>query len=628
MSISLRNQCLLSIVGHLFVSDKGEEGIPISLLALLPLFIRCQLLLLLPVIDVCRLENTPFTHGITMDEIWETLFNKRLPIHQKEQAADEGYDFYTPTEWKKEKGLSCNWKESYFLSLLSFCNESWNTECLCDKPDHFPKDLLYGVCDYYPPTDFYHFFNDGSITSLHGIEMYTTCSAFPERYRTVYDDEKFLNQALFDTLVDVCNVKLKHLVVEFYGSDVFVGIHGYIYAKVKDEGHQQKLSRLFSLLQSVEFTAGEKQDTKIAKTFLDSVIPCDSIERVTFGMFDDDLEFLLSYFLKPAQCHLKYLELGINKAPSPTLFDVLKHQQELTSLTLHFPSGPAIDISNPILQCVTEDLFYRPVFKTFSYSSSINDNFDVILAFLRAFFSSPYPECLSFENIPSIHFDPLPNPLTIQCNEKKSLKLSNCSFSHSFSSLFPPHLVLKSFKMEGEFDHDDYSFITNFSSLESIEVEVFSITSYVNTGNIAAISSLFSIVTASSWNLELKIHDEINTVPILVDALSAIKPGRLHSLNLQESILTEDNALDILEVVFRSLNPTVDPYFELDISYLNLTERFGRSIHEKWKECMAQSQSAVKPLKKIMFSHQVATVEVLMKEMASMVDYCIKFIEY
>ena len=470
-----------------------------------------------------------------MDEIWEILFNKRLPIYQKEQAADEGYNLYTPIEWKNEKGLSCNWKESYFLSLFSFYNRLWDTECYCDKPGHFPKDLLYGVCDYYPPTHFYRFFNDGSITSLHGIEMYTTCSAFPERYRTVYDEEEVLHETLIDTLVDICNVKLKHLVVDFYGNGMYLGPNGekpYDYANLKDETLQQKLSKFLSSLQSVEFIAGDKQDTTIAKTFLDSVIPCDSIERVTFGMFNDNLEFLLSYFLKPSQCHLKYLEVGINKAPSPSLFDVLKHQQELVSLTLYFPSGPAIDIGNPILQCITEDLFYRPVFKAFSYSSSVNENIDVILAFLRAFFSSPYPECLSFENIPSIHFDPFPNPLTIECKEKKSLKLSNCSFSHSFSSLFPPHLVLKSLEIEGEFDRNGNSCITIFSSLESIEVEVFSITCYVNAENIAIISSLFSIVNAKCWNLELKkIHDQSNTVPILVDALSAIKPGCLHLKN-------------------------------------------------------------------------------------------------
>uniref|UniRef100_A0A1X7UG96 Uncharacterized protein n=1 Tax=Amphimedon queenslandica TaxID=400682 RepID=A0A1X7UG96_AMPQE len=565
-----------------------------------------------------------------MDEIWETLFNKRLPIHQKEQAADEGYNLYTPTEWKKKRGLTCNWKESYFLSLFSFCNGFWNTECYCDNPDHFPKDLLYGLCDYYPPTHFYRFFNDGSITSLHGIEMYTTCSAFPERYRTVYhcNEEEFLHETLIDTLVDVCNVKLKHLVVEFFQNNMYMGIHGCNCAtKLEDEIYQQKLSQLLSLLQSVEFITSDKQDTTIAKTFLDSVIPCDSIERVSFNIFDDDLEFLLSYFLKPSQCHLKYLKVGINKTPSPTLFDVLKHQQELTSLTLYFPSGPAIDIGNPILQCITEDLFYRPVFKAFSYSSSINENIDVILSFLRAFFSSPYPESLSFKNIPCIHFDPLPNPLTIQYSEKKSLKLLNCSFSHSFSSLFPPHLVLKSLEMKGEFDLNGNSCITIFSSLESIEVEVFSISCYVNAENIAIIYSLFSIVTAKSWNLKLKIHDQGNTVPILVDALSAIKPGCLHFLNLKGSILTEENALAILEVVFCSLIPTAEPYFELDISYMNLTEEFGRSIHEKWKECMAQSQSPVKQLKKIMFLNQVDTIEVLMKEVASMVDYCIKFIE-
>ena len=338
MLVSLQDQCHLFIVGYLFESDKGEEGIPISLLALLPLSIRRQLLLLLPVIDVCRLENTPFTHGIAMDAIWETLYNKRLPVRHKEQAVDDGYYFYIPAEWKKERGLSCNWKQSYFLSFFSFCAGSWNTDCGCDKTDHFPKDLLYGVCDYYPPTYFYCFFNDGSITSLHGIKRYTKCSAFPERYTAFYQ-EGFTPEALIDTLVDVCHVKLKHLAVGFDAGGVYIGLKNYNCAKVKDKSRQQKLSQLFSLLQSIDFITSSKQNTRRAKNFFDNIIPCDSIERASFFMYHDNLEFLLSYFLKPSQCHLKYLELDIKEAPSPTLLNVIKHQQELKCLNLHFPYG-------------------------------------------------------------------------------------------------------------------------------------------------------------------------------------------------------------------------------------------------------------------------------------------------
>ena len=511
------------------------------------------------------------------------------------------------------------------MSFFSFCAGSWNTDCGCDKTDHFPKDLLYGVCDYYPPTYFYCFFNDGSITSLHGIKRYTKCSAFPERYTAFYQ-EGFTPEALIDTLVDVCHVKLKHLAVGFDAGGVYIGLKNYNCAKVKDKSRQQKLSQLFSLLQSIDFITSSKQNTRRAKNFFDNIIPCDSIERASFFMYHDNLEFLLSYFLKPSQCHLKYLELDIKEAPSPTLLNVIKHQQELKCLNLHFPYGlpESINEYDPILQCITEDLFYRPAFKTFSYSCSITGKFGVILAFLRAFFSSPYAEFFSFENVISFSSAPLPHPLTIQCHQKKSLKISNCLFSDGFLSLFPPHLVLKSLEIEAKFDPaSDNRLISIFSNLEYIEVEEFSITSYINIKNIAIISSLFGIIAAKHWNLELQICDKHNTVSFFVDVLSIIKPGHLHSLNLPKLglKLTDKNGLVILEVVFYSLIPTADPYFELDISVLCMTEEFARSIHDKWKECMSVLHSGIKPLKKMILSHKVTNIEILMKEIASVVDY-------
>lgn len=77
-------------------------------------------------------------------------------------------------------------------------------------------------------------------------------------------------------------------------------------------------------------------------------------------------------------------------------------------------------------------------------------------------------------------------------------------------------------------------------------------------------------------------HDKQDSVLPLVDALSIIKPGCLHYLCLQELSLrmTEDDVLAILEVIFCSLVPTADPYFELDISRLDYTKGFGRSIYD------------------------------------------------
>ena len=56
---SLVHQCQLWIAMHL-------EQLPVSHLSLLPLSTRNELLLKLPIADVCRLEGTQFTVGIDM----------------------------------------------------------------------------------------------------------------------------------------------------------------------------------------------------------------------------------------------------------------------------------------------------------------------------------------------------------------------------------------------------------------------------------------------------------------------------------------------------------------------------------------------------------------------------------
>ena len=61
---TLQLQCLLYIIGHLH--DFTDDN-----LGLLPLSFRIKLLLLLPAVDVAKLEGTPITHGISMDEIWK-----------------------------------------------------------------------------------------------------------------------------------------------------------------------------------------------------------------------------------------------------------------------------------------------------------------------------------------------------------------------------------------------------------------------------------------------------------------------------------------------------------------------------------------------------------------------------
>ena len=73
LPVPLLIQCLLYLIGNLFDDDDK----PIPGLALLPRSIRIKLILLLPAVDVHKLEGTSVTHDILMDEIWETFYKER-----------------------------------------------------------------------------------------------------------------------------------------------------------------------------------------------------------------------------------------------------------------------------------------------------------------------------------------------------------------------------------------------------------------------------------------------------------------------------------------------------------------------------------------------------------------------
>ena len=80
------------IVGHL-------DELPSDVIALLPIGIRRKLLLMLPALDICKLEETPVTDGISMDdEIW-----KLKCLGQKFKLDD----------------MTLTWKDSYFCDIMT-----------------------------------------------------------------------------------------------------------------------------------------------------------------------------------------------------------------------------------------------------------------------------------------------------------------------------------------------------------------------------------------------------------------------------------------------------------------------------------------------------------------------------
>ena len=68
---SLQEICLTHILWTL-------KEYPVDVLALLPKAIREEILYNLPIVDICRLEDTQFTSGIDMDSIWKELYKRHI----------------------------------------------------------------------------------------------------------------------------------------------------------------------------------------------------------------------------------------------------------------------------------------------------------------------------------------------------------------------------------------------------------------------------------------------------------------------------------------------------------------------------------------------------------------------
>ncbi len=91
--LSLEDQCLLHLIYHL------EEYTP-ETLASLPLHLRRRLLLNLPAMDICQLEDTAVTEGIDMEvSVWKELLEKQgvtseEPHHFKQSYVDQVYWYF------------------------------------------------------------------------------------------------------------------------------------------------------------------------------------------------------------------------------------------------------------------------------------------------------------------------------------------------------------------------------------------------------------------------------------------------------------------------------------------------------------------------------------------------------
>ena len=585
----LQLQCLLYTVGHI-------DEIPSTTLALLPRHIRHKLLLLLPVVDVCKLEETQVTADLPMNEIWQTLYNNRMPVNDLNLSR-----YLTmPDKAREMYDVQLTWKECYFQVVFNFKelelhknNSRYGYLALYDKS--FVPELLYSVFHFKDDLEAFKCIGLKS-NRLHGL---TRChrlrlqgiSSYHDGFcytRSCYSYDTY--PGMIKVFNDIGHVSLKLLkisekhLIEVWEDTVF------------KEKFLPKLNKFLSAVEVVDvrnYTSKNPQQMYKLKKLLDAIFLCSACQLKMVTMCDVTLKELVPYLTGGiSKCRLKQLQFVGQLNKTNDLIDIgliLDYQIELE----HVYFSTKLDTTNMTTNIFIHNLlclFDRPTLKKLNLEMDLGNNFEILYKILQRFFLSHYPISLQFSRI-QIYSSTI-NSEEIQFNSKqlfKSLSLIDCILPLELASIIPPTLQLKNLTLV---INSHYNYRSNiqyiFSQLKSIEVELLSLTVHCDPVNIESICSFFHIVNAKEWNINVTfINDRENLVIVMfISALSSIKGTLTH---FTTSIVYDlDSLLSLLEAVFLHLSKSSEPKFELCLTECCFIDNFlSMSIYDIWQKCGA-----------------------------------------
>ena len=328
----LQLQCLLYIIGHItfkppyeptddIVQDERFKYLPVSCLGLLPRSIRIRLLCLLPAVDVAKLEDTPVTIGISMDEIWEYIFNERLPLHDKKKIERKCIGEINTVEELMKKGMeSVTWKDAYFNAVFFFSQVSnmsryEDEDCECVY-HHFLPDLYYSMCTFNSDpanTSIYQCFNTDSTYSIHRVARCAhRCPRLtPDRYTHMYPSpadaprrECEFYMSLWDAVrvMADCNVSVKHLYITHYH---FKNIN------LKSTYFLDHFIKLLTTVEAITVNDYKKMMQKSIKKVFDIIFVRNKCSIKFISLYGSEFDVAFPYLLDPSQRSLKQIELNV-----------------------------------------------------------------------------------------------------------------------------------------------------------------------------------------------------------------------------------------------------------------------------------------------------------------------------
>ena len=606
----LQLQCLLYTVGHL-------DEIPSTTLALLPRRIRYKLLLLLPVVDVCKLEETQVTADLPMNEIWQALYNNRMPV------GDVTLSQYLtmPDKAKEMYNIQLTWKECYFQVVFNFkeleLHKNNNTSGCYLRPydKSFVPELLYSVFHFKDNLEAFKCFGLKS-NKLHGLSRYNrlrlqgislyhidycytrscyNCVAYPGIIK-VFNDIGHVSLKLL-------NISEKHL-IEVWEDTVF------------EERFLPKLNKFLSAVEVVDvrnYTSKNPQQMYKLRKILDAIFLCSTCQLKMVTMCNMTLSELAPYLTGGvSKCRLKQLQFVGQLDKASDFIDIgfiLDYQVELEDAYFSVKLDTTNVASNIFIHSLL-NLFDRPTLKKLNLEMDLGNNFKVLYKVLQRFFSSHYPITLQFSRI-QIYMSAIISE-EIQLNPiqlSKSLSFIDCILPQELAFMLPPTFQLKNLSLviKSHFTYRrNIQYI--FSQLKSVEAEMVCLDVECDPGNIDSICSLFHVVSAEEWDISVTFIDDHERVMIVMFAsvLSSIK-GNL--IRFTTSILYDDNSiLSLLEAVFLHLSKSSEPKFELCLTgCYSISDTLSTSIFDMWLKCGAVKLKKLE-LRENVFSDNIMSI--------------------
>uniref|UniRef100_A0A1X7UAW8 Uncharacterized protein n=1 Tax=Amphimedon queenslandica TaxID=400682 RepID=A0A1X7UAW8_AMPQE len=394
-----------------------DDDKPIPGLALLPRSIRIKLLLLLPAVDVHKLEGTSVTNDILMDEIWETLYKERN--HNRRL-------------YKHNSLFSC--KDLYFSTAMvnPYHNYLMFYEANKELSVYFTH-VKESVYKNYKIATFHNV-----IRAPHWYGVFITTKTF--KSKAIIDNYYDSSDALALTMIDL-NISLK------------------IVTGLLPELDHDILKKLTQSAEAIHWITSYADIEKFFK-----IIFIENKCRIISCICKEVPSLLLLDYLQQ-QCDLKILDVNAHftsEDASEKFKEVVKRHKNLEVVSVRFRTYWYM-YNNDIAE-----LMYRPCFQHLNIQefSLIN------VSLLSAFFLSPYPVTLRLEvdEFPVSYPIPVP-PLAINTEqESKSLDLALHGFNHYHiweSSFFPKYIVLKSLRIRSKGSET----LCLFSKVKSIKVD-------------------------------------------------------------------------------------------------------------------------------------------------------------